>query len=766
MISRALVISGLVACGTGVLAAGAAAVVPRHVPILRVLSNRADLISGGDALVQILLPRGIVPSRVRVDAGGRDVTTDFALRPDGRFEGLVTGLPVGPVSLTARIRGGRAARLRLVNHPIGGPVIAGPQTQPWVCVTAENGLGRPRDAQCDVPVQYRFAYHSTNPALLGLQNYDPVHPPANVAMTTTDQGRRVPFVVRVETGVMDRGIYTVAVLADPSKTWAPWAPQKAWNQKLDWMFGGDCKPWHRQDLAVDPLGTIYGIPPLDPTVTDLTSLQLGLDQSGGSVLGNGNAIVALGKGFAVANSSLNKLGSSCSSVTSAEAMIMLKEHIAEAYGPIRYTIGSGSSGGSMQQQQIASEYPGLLDGIQPMASFPDIWELAQEAEDCHLLNTYFDSVAPATWALITQQDAVEGALVSLGCRLQLDGPKLGTPDIGSYAATFADPTFAGGCGLPAAQVYDPAKNPKGVRCTLQDYMASVFGRRPDGFANRPFDNVGVEYGLRALQSGQITAAQFVDLNERIGGLDIDWHHTAQRSVADPAALTAAYRGGLVTNGRELAKVPMIDIRGADNFEIHSDFHSYAMRARLDAANGNHDNQVIFEGVQPLVGDPESFRQSFTLMDRWLANVESDTSQRSLAAKVRADRPAKATDSCWIEGRQVSDQSLCHTVFPYYGDPRIAAGGPLADDVLKCRLKPLEQQADGISFDDVQFARLRKVFEDGVCDYSEPGVGQVAPQPWTTFADGPIGRPLGTAPRSHALPLHRGTARRGRVPSDR
>src|SRR2546423_8948686 len=49
-----------------------------------VLSGRADLLSGGDALVQVALPRHVSPSRVRVNLNGRDVTSSFALRPDGR----------------------------------------------------------------------------------------------------------------------------------------------------------------------------------------------------------------------------------------------------------------------------------------------------------------------------------------------------------------------------------------------------------------------------------------------------------------------------------------------------------------------------------------------------------------------------------------------------------------------------------------------------------------------------------------------------------
>ena len=62
---------------------------------LEVLSNRADLISGGDALVAARLAGGADPATLRVDLDGVDVTGAFALRPSGRFEGLVTGLKVG-----------------------------------------------------------------------------------------------------------------------------------------------------------------------------------------------------------------------------------------------------------------------------------------------------------------------------------------------------------------------------------------------------------------------------------------------------------------------------------------------------------------------------------------------------------------------------------------------------------------------------------------------------------------------------------------------
>ena len=65
---------------------------PEHAPVITVLSNRADLVSGGQALVQVTLPPGTDPADVRVALNGQSVTTSFAVRPNGNFEGMVTGL--------------------------------------------------------------------------------------------------------------------------------------------------------------------------------------------------------------------------------------------------------------------------------------------------------------------------------------------------------------------------------------------------------------------------------------------------------------------------------------------------------------------------------------------------------------------------------------------------------------------------------------------------------------------------------------------------
>ncbi|WP_328996155.1 DUF6351 family protein [Kribbella sp. NBC_01245] len=128
------------------------------------------------------LPAGSDPAKVRVGVDGRDITAAFAVRPDGRFAGLVTGLRVGASTVTARGPGG-AVRLTVTNHPVGGPVFAGPQVQPWFCATEQNGLGPPQDAQCNAGPRYDLFYRSS---LTGLfRSYDPANPPIDLAYTTT-----------------------------------------------------------------------------------------------------------------------------------------------------------------------------------------------------------------------------------------------------------------------------------------------------------------------------------------------------------------------------------------------------------------------------------------------------------------------------------------------------------------------------------------------------------------------------------------------------
>src|SRR5205814_8787723 len=96
-------------------------------------------------------------------------------------------------------------------------------------------------------------------------------------------------------------------------------------------------------------------------------------------------------GVMVADSGLNVQGSDANASVSAEALTMLEEHIREAYGSIRYTIGNGCSGGGLQQYMVASMYPGLLDGIQPNCSFADMWTTAPDVGEFHGIIRYFEN---------------------------------------------------------------------------------------------------------------------------------------------------------------------------------------------------------------------------------------------------------------------------------------------------------------------------------------------------------------------------------------
>src|SRR5215213_2132621 len=70
---------------TAAIALGASASAA-SAPQIEVLSNRADVISAGDALVAVALPAPTDPSKVVVRLGGRDVSSEFATRENGRFE--------------------------------------------------------------------------------------------------------------------------------------------------------------------------------------------------------------------------------------------------------------------------------------------------------------------------------------------------------------------------------------------------------------------------------------------------------------------------------------------------------------------------------------------------------------------------------------------------------------------------------------------------------------------------------------------------------
>jgi hypothetical protein len=333
-----------------------------------------------------------------------------------------------------------------------------------------------------------------------------------------------------------------------------------------------------------------------------------------------------------------------------------------------------------------------------------------------------------------------------------------------------------GCaGVPAEQNYDANSNPNGVRCTLADYMINVLGPRPPsswgaaekkvghGFAGLPLGDVGVQFGLEALRKGQITPAQFVDLNAKVGGVDIDINPIPERLPATQPALERAYKSGAINQGNNLDQVAIIDLRGPDPGAFHDAYRSWAIRARLEREQGHFKNHVIWFGHVPLFGDSNYESDAIVAMDRWLAAVEADSRDTSLAQKIVDDRPEDIQDKCsQIPGVEQVDVPgigrVCELeqVQTRFGTPATVAGESIATDTNQCQLKPL-RRADyyPIEFTDDQWAQLEGAFPTGVCNWSVPGVSQQDTIPWQTYQDasGDViygGRPLGAEPASEAV----------------
>jgi hypothetical protein len=667
------------------------------------VSDRADLISGGDVLVRITAP-GADPESIHVRLNGDDVTSDFQQHSDGAGLGLISGLKLGDNTLIATA-GGRGARLTVVNHPLGGPVIAGPQIKPWTC---SNDSKSPK---CYEKPSYSFTYVGTDG---GTNDYDPESPPQSdqVANTTTTDGVTVPFIYRTETGYIDRDQYSITALFDPAKKWNAWAPQKQFNHRMVITHGASCDEQYQSADAPDT--TDQGI---------------------------------VGGGFIVISNALDNAGHNCNMAVQAESLIMTKEYAIDHYGTVRWTIGSGCSGGSLVQQQVANAYPGVYQGLTPQCSFTDAWSSAMEYVDYLMLLRYWED--PSRWDAGDVWTPAQMSAV-------LDHPNVGNPITFTTAIpNGGDPTHS--CaGLSKDKQYNAETNKKGVRCTLQDYTINVVGpRKKDGFANRPFDNVGIEYGLKGLLQGLISPAQFVDLNANIGGLDVDGNNQKQRTKADLIGLKRAYRSGLVDTASNLDKVAIIDLRGPDPGAFHDVYRTYAMRARLLRNFGTAANQVLWRGQVPLLGDANYVDESVFAMDRWLARVDADDRGVPLSQKIIEDKPADLTDRCTNGAGTALPSEVCDETVAAYGTPRFAAGEPISDDVLKCQLQPLRRTDFPVEFTDDQWTRLKKAFPTGVCNYGKPGVHQQDTVTWLTYqnANGKViygGKRLGPAPKSHAL----------------
>jgi Tannase-like family of unknown function (DUF6351) len=675
------------------------------------LSTHADRVSGGDVLVQITSDSSGAGT---VTLNGVDVTSAFHPGTAANtVVGLLTGLNLGKNTLAA---GGKS--LVITNYSIKGPIVSGPYVQPFICQTQTfqlpdgTTLGTPTDVDCSAPTKIIYLYKPvTGTALIPLPSTSSL--PADVASTVTLDGVTVPFVVRLETGTMDRGIYQNAVLHDPTSDPAPtpFSPPKGWNKRLLAQHGSGCPGgWYIQ-------GPAQGVNIL--TGTNLTRL---------------------GEGWGIFINTLQHPANSCNATVAGEATMMGKEHFIETFGVPMYTLSTGGSGGAITSEGVGDAFPGLFDGILISAAFPDTLAIPMSGADGHLLAHYFTVTNPSGFTL-DQQVAVSGykgqqAWYDAANQSGRIDPVPGRVDIPGYSSAVWS------AAVPVALRYDPVTNRGGARPTMFDWVRNIYGRDPvTGFGLRPYDNVGVQYGLAALNSGAINPTQFLDLNQGIGGVDQDYNYVASRAVGDAGAIKRAYQGGLSMGGTGgLNNIPVFDMGSYnDTSGYHYQWYRFAIRERLREANGDVGNHVMWRGAN--VPQPKAW----TLLNMWVLAVKQDHSSLTDHQKVVLHRPSVLVDGCWPSTSQFvaepqtlssAPNTTCNTVYPSWTNPRFVAGGPIQANRYKCQLKPINPADYVVTFQPAETARLNSIFPNGVCDYSKPGVNQTSLVTWPSFGPSP------------------------------
>lgn len=696
---------------------------------IRALSTRPWLVTGGDVLLEVSVSGSAPAAPVDVTLNGTSVSNQLVQVDSASWQLLVSDLPEGDSEVRAE-SGGISQSLRLTNYPISGPVISGPHEAPFYCQSGEFELvtgemyGPPQDSDCFRQTEVHYVYWSDEDQLF--KPYTLAFgalTPTDVGSVLQEDGSSVPFIVRVETGVVNRAIYEIALLhdpADPEPT--PWNRSHGWNGKLVYTHGGGCRSgWYQQGTGT------------------------------GGVLRRG----LLEQGYALTSSTLNVFGQNCNDLLASETHIMVKERFIEHYGVPVYTVATGVSGGSYQSHQTADNYPGVFDGIIVGLSFPDVTSATIfTLADSRLLNYYFTEINPDLFSE-EQQRAVAGFAV-----------RESIPNLARGAARI-DPIFeedvaaeeqGGEVSVPALESrrYN-SFNQNGVRATVYDHTVNVYGTVPGSrMARRPLDNVGVQYGLAAFNAGIINTEQFIALNRDIGGFDRDLNHEPERHRADMDASRRAIESGrILFGGAGLASTPIIDYRqyldNRENGDIHMIVHQYSTRQRLLQANGHADNQVMqIGGLWGYTEEEPDLGELFRQMDNWLLAIQSDRSQRTAAEKVIANKPVSLVDACWdntsdervkIEERQTfAGSNRCNELYPAFPTPRQVAGAPLANDVVSCRLRPVSRADYSSPLTAEEFAELEAIFPEGVCDWSQPDASNARHQGvWKSFGPSPVNR---------------------------
>jgi hypothetical protein len=561
-------------------------------------------------------------------------------------------------------------------------------------------------------------------------------------------GQTIPFVVRLEIGTINRHIYIVALLRGPND--AAESPDLTyWNRKLIYLLRGGVGIGRRQGR-------------ISPDYVPSRSLA------------------ELQQGYAIVHSTANQTSTSYDIELAEDTMARVKRQFTARYGEPTYTIGIGKSGGAIQQYLIGQNRPGLLDAGIAWYSFPDTVTQITRVMDCELLEYYFDVIDADNdkWKTWSQRSWIEGFnarddLPNDFERLRaLQAIRLGqwpkwsrghtecTRSWRNLTPQIANPRYTYFASLFAPEILQQ------VPFTYWDNLKRAYGTDDSGLARRTYDNVGVQYGLEALKRQQISIAEFLQLNDNIGGwkpavdmqperfwrsggaksrlADISiWSHQnmtttastdrpAPRSEGDVGAIAAAYRSGQVFLG-ELS-MPIIDLRHylEPELDMHHSLQSFSARLRMLRQQGHADNQIIWFAKHPY--SPQG--DALELLDHWIENMQADASLSVVEA-----RPVDASDRCYSDTGQIiasgdavwngvwngKENGECMNVYPMYSDPRLVAGDDYAGDIMKCHLQSVDAAIGNGVYAPIDVSahrdELHRVFRAGVCNYSRGDVGR-------------------------------------------
>jgi len=644
---------------------------------------------------------------------------------------------------------------------------SGPKQYPFYCMTIDSKVGQPLvdnqqgygvpvyqdfDKQdkvigyskdCLIKTQLQFFYLNKEEHLVRLSTDKFKH------LAALLDAKRPLQLFRVELGSINRFIYSIAMAITTAELGSR-TGSSLWNKKLIYQFNGGSGIGFRQ-------GRHKAIKTVSRRLTQVQH------------------------GYAIISSSGNRTSYTYNMLLAEDTARRVKNNFVSLFGKPVYTVGIGGSGGGLAQYLIAQNSTGILDGLIPQYSYPDMVSQTIYTLDCDLFNNYFTFRAKShsRWQQWDQRQLLEGmnTLHDFPQKISFLQPvaQLMAGMIPSFPEGNSE-CINGYFGL-STFIHNPRQgflrhffSEDVVEQTNWNYwedMSWLFERDQYGMVQSTWDNDGVQYGLHALKQKQISLAEFVHINKNIGSWKEQHQMTAEniitpfgrklplwvslwgsdnitqvvnnkpaaRRSASLGAIESAYRGGQVFIGK--LDLPILDVRHylEEKLDMHHMSASFSSRLRLDAANGHHNNQVIWVANR----DFNPTAQAFAMMDLWLL-------KRNKYPELNAEqsKPKQLQDSCfdasgaviaqgegvWHGNWNNQQEGVCAQHYAMFSNSRIQAQGPWQGSIFKCHKISLTKAINegfysGIDPNELgkYFDDLQEIFANGVCDYTQGDVGR-------------------------------------------